>query len=879
MIAHATEPTTASYRGPERRRAAGLEWRGVERWPWLLAFLGVALAMSGAAAAYWRAEMGEVKVDAYARLEAIGGSKVRELQALQRQHRIDVTRLAREAQALLTLEARGQPEARRWLHRRLEFELANGTYTDAWILDERGQIVAESSRSGQRPETAADQWRQATGERGGAVGPMRTDDAGSTYADAVSVIRDAQGRTMGYAQLRYDVAARIGPLLAHWPGTSGEGAALLAQPETTQVILLAGATDPTQGPVIARLDLTRDDVTAVQAVRSNRTRLEGLDYTGRAVLATAHPVPESTWSVVSRLDRAQVDAVAIGRARDILATLAGLLIGTALATAALYRREQSRLIAQWGTQASANAAFIRAVLDSLTEHLAVLDAEGRIIAVNEAWRAFGRANGAPAESSHGLGVHYIDACMSAGTPVPDDGAAATADPADPAEPRASRDTDGPTIARGIRDVLAGRIPSYTAEYPCDSPVQPRWFAMRVSPLAGGAGGAVVVHENITERRLAQLEAAAHAQRMAQVVAALPAAVYTCSADGTLTLYNEAAAQLWGRRPVLGIERWRGAARVLDDDGNDVEPSAGGMGQALRSGQPVANREYTLFRPDGERRVVESHAVPFVDALGRTVGGLNMLIDLTERRAMEQALRRSLAEKEALLKEVHHRVKNNLQVVSSLLRLEAQRVDSPAAAHTLRSVQDRVHAMALLHESLYRSSDLAHLDLPRYLNELIARLLRAHAPAGAPVRLDFDAQAASLPLDQAVPCGLIVNELASNALRHAMSPGAAGTLRLTLQVQPAADTNGTELVLQVADDGPGLPDDLAARRAGSLGLHLVDDLARQLGATLTVRTGPRTALGRGTEYELRVPYRHTPAAGAGASAPAAGTAPRAAEEVR
>lgn len=874
----AADMTATPYTGPERRRAVGLELRGVERWPWLLAFLGVAMAMIGAAAAYWRSEMVEVQDTAYARLEAIGGSKVRELQALLQHHRTDVTRLAREAQALLTLEARGQTEARRWLHRRLEIERAHGAYTDAWILDESGRIMAESSRSGQRPEPAADQWREATGNRDGVVGPMRIDDAGNTYADAVSVVRDAQGRTVGYAQLRFGVAANIGPLLAYWPGTNGEGAALLAQRETAQAFLFVGATDATQGPMTARLDLTREDVVAVQAVRSERTRLEGLDYTGHAVVATAHPVPGTAWTLVSRLERARFDAVATARARDILAALAVLLVGTALTTAALYRREQSRLIAQWGAQASVSAAFTRAVLDSLTEHLAVLDTDGRIIAVNEAWRAFGRANGAPAESSYGVGVHYIDACTSAGTSVQGHGAAATAEPPGP---RACGDIDGPTIAQGIRDVLAGRMASYTVEYPCDSPDQPRWFAMRVSPLAGGAGGAVVVHENITERRQAQLEAAAHAQRMAQVVAALPAAVYTCSADGLITLYNEAAAQLWGRRPVLGVERWRGAPRVLDESGNDVEPPAGAMGQALRSGRPVAGREYTMFRPDGERRVVESHAVPFVDAQGRTVGGLNMLVDLTERRAMEQALRRSLAEKEALLKEVHHRVKNNLQVVSSLLRLEAQRVDTPAAANTLRSVQDRVRAMALLHESLYRSSDLSNLDLPQYLNELITRLLRAHAPAGTAVRLEFEAQAASLPLDQAVPCGLIVNELASNALRHALGPGTAGALRLTLRVRPTASNadSDTELVLQVADDGPGLPDDLAERRSGSLGLQLVDDLARQLGATLAVRTGPRTAFGRGTEYELRVPYHHAPAAGAGANAPAAGAAPQAAEEVR
>jgi len=205
--------------------------------------------------------------------------------------------------------------------------------------------------------------------------------------------------------------------------------------------------------------------------------------------------------------------------------------------------------------------------------------------------------------------------------------------------------------------------------------------------------------------------------------------------------------------------------------------------------------------------------------------------ITARKQAEEGLRASLQEKEALLKEVHHRVKNNLQVMTSLLRLETSRTSEPGARRVLKDMQGRILSMALLHETLYRTGIFGRVDLANYLQQLAGQLFRAHNASSAQVSLALELSPVQADIDQAIPCGLIVNELLANSLKHAFVKGQTGEVRLRLQ----QDAEG-EVRLQVSDTGVGLPDDFEARRAGSLGLQLVSDLARQLGGRLEV--GPR-----------------------------------------
>lgn len=209
-------------------------------------------------------------------------------------------------------------------------------------------------------------------------------------------------------------------------------------------------------------------------------------------------------------------------------------------------------------------------------------------------------------------------------------------------------------------------------------------------------------------------------------------------------------------------------------------------------------------------------------------------ELAKSAAAEESVRASLHEKEVLLSEVHHRVKNNLQVITSLLRLEASRSPEPMAQQVLRDMQRRIMSMALLHETLYKSGDFGRVDLDQYLRPLAAQLFRAAGAERVELRIDLEPLPASL--DQAIPCGLILNELLSNCMKHAFRDGETGQVRVTL----ARESDG-RVRLAVRDTGPGLPADFSERRRASLGLQLVEDLARQLGGGLEFANGPGAAV--------------------------------------
>lgn len=193
---------------------------------------------------------------------------------------------------------------------------------------------------------------------------------------------------------------------------------------------------------------------------------------------------------------------------------------------------------------------------------------------------------------------------------------------------------------------------------------------------------------------------------------------------------------------------------------------------------------------------------------------------------EQALRQALKEREVLLQEVHHRVKNNLQVISSLINMQVRVLEDGASREALAQCQMRVEAIALIHEKLYQSKDFARVPFSEYAKSLANNVLLAIGASAATVALEFSTQDVALPVDKAIPCGLILNELITNSLKHAFRDGRSGTIRVSLaRVEDRVE-------LEVSDNGVGLPPSVD-QTSGSLGLQLIRMLSKQVGADLCV----------------------------------------------
>ena len=215
----------------------------------------------------------------------------------------------------------------------------------------------------------------------------------------------------------------------------------------------------------------------------------------------------------------------------------------------------------------------------------------------------------------------------------------------------------------------------------------------------------------------------------------------------------------------------------------------------------------------------------------------------ERERVSARLQNSLEEKEVLLKEIHHRVKNNLQVISSLLDLQSQYAPDAPSVEMFRESQNRVRSMALIHERLYRAQDLSRVDFAEYIEGLVDYLLQSYRVDTNAIRLDFFvAQDVQLAIDTAVPCGLVVNELVSNCFKHAFQGRDSGVIRIELR-----SLDGARVQVAVADNGRGLPEDVNPYSASTFGLQLVALLAGQLKGSLTTeRTfGPPAYLGADT----------------------------------
>lgn len=328
--------------------------------------------------------------------------------------------------------------------------------------------------------------------------------------------------------------------------------------------------------------------------------------------------------------------------------------------------------------------------------------------------------------------------------------------------------------------------------------------------------------DITERKRSD-------ERLRLVIEAAPNAMIMVAKDGKIVFSNARAAALFGyrREELLGekiemlVPHRFLAGHPEHREGFFKNPKTRAMG---------AGRDLFGLRKDGREVPIEIGLNPIETHDGRFI--LASIIDITERRRLDEMIRASLKEKETLLKEVHHRVKNNLQIVSSLLALQAAHIADKQANAVFTESQNRIKSIARIHEMLYRSPSLSRIDFGEYVGDLLAEL-KSSFGGGTNISIAADVRHIFMDAEKAVYYGLIITELVSNSIKHAFPASAAGEIRVAMR------QSESRMTLEIRDTGVGFPKGRDSRKSTALGLNLVNTFARQLGATVEHVEGPGT----------------------------------------
>ncbi len=275
--------------------------------------------------------------------------------------------------------------------------------------------------------------------------------------------------------------------------------------------------------------------------------------------------------------------------------------------------------------------------------------------------------------------------------------------------------------------------------------------------------------------------------------------------------------------------------IHPDDRQSVKESIMG---AVNEQKPFSN-DYRLIRPDGTVRILSSKGEVITDPNGKPLRIVGTEQDITEHKIAEEKIKSSLKEKEMLLQEIHHRVKNNLQVISSLLRLQSRFIKDQNSIDIFKETQNRVRSIAILHEKLYQSDNLAKIKIDEYVKILAEDLMYFYELEESNINMILDIDDVSLNIETAIPCGLLINEMVANSLKYAFPNQKNGEIKIELH-----SNNEDQFNLTVSDNGVGIPEEIDPEKAETFGMQLIKYLTKQLKGTIELDNN------NGTKYQLK-----------------------------
>jgi PAS domain S-box-containing protein len=343
--------------------------------------------------------------------------------------------------------------------------------------------------------------------------------------------------------------------------------------------------------------------------------------------------------------------------------------------------------------------------------------------------------------------------------------------------------------------------------------------------------------DITERKTAEEELRKSQQRLKFHIQNTPLGVIEWDTDFNVVDWNESAEKIFGytRSEVLG----KNAAGIIVPE--NIKEQVNEVWQELLSQAGGARSTNINITKSGNEILCEWYNTPLIDNNGRVIGVASLIEDVTKRKISEERIKKSLKEKELLLQEIHHRVKNNLQIIISLLKLQSRYIYDKRDLEIFNKSRARVETMSLIHEKLYKSVDLANINMTNYLRDLTGHLFKAYGVNPADFKLTVNSEEVNVGIDTAIPCGLIINELVSNALKHAFRINQKGEIEINICIKEGS------IILIISDNGVGLPKDFDIEKTDSLGLQLVSTLIKQLDGEIAINSSSK-----GTAFTITFP---------------------------
>jgi PAS domain S-box-containing protein len=339
---------------------------------------------------------------------------------------------------------------------------------------------------------------------------------------------------------------------------------------------------------------------------------------------------------------------------------------------------------------------------------------------------------------------------------------------------------------------------------------------------------VYVYEDLTPKRKAEEQIRIQAAKLNAVFESSSHMIWTVDRNLKLTSFNrnqgEWIKRNFGVKAYIGLPMGSGKMVSTEEHNNfwnqKLEQTFLGLSQSFETG----------FKDiSGETSWREIFLNPIFDENEKVVEISCIANDITDKKMADEQMRQSLKEKEVLLKEVHHRVKNNLQVISSILNLQSSYVKDKKILEILLESQNRIKSMAFVHESLYQTKDFSNISFREYVENISRNLVHSYAATDSPPVLNLDLQDIQLNLDTAIPCGLIINELLTNSLKYAFAEGKKGKIDIIIKQK------GELITITIADNGKGLPSTIDFRNTESLGLQLVVSLIEQINGKIKLDT--------------------------------------------